>query len=111
VYVACYETLNSEGGNYSEECIDTVKVFNEKKEKWDHMIRVSTDISCKDFDTGWEAFEFYHYIGGEFVKYVNVEESSAKGYTTSNPKCSIDPYNLDTNGDCMPCEQINNNAS
>lgn len=108
VYVSCYSTISDEGNNYSEECIETVKKFSAKREKWDSMIRNKTNISCSDFDTGWDAFEFYNYVGGEFIDYVDPEESTAKGYFTSNAKCSIDPYGLDTDGDCTPCEQKNN---
>lgn len=108
VWVVCYDSIKSDT-DFTQKCKEVMTSFTEKRKRWDNLIINNTDISCKDFGNGWEAFEFFNYVGkGEYAMSIDVGRSSPKAYFSGN-KCSVDPYGLDTDGDCTPCEQINNN--
>ena len=56
-----------------------------------------SDLDCTDFESRREAELFYEYISGEDADYLqrNVFDDKA---------CFIDPYGLDADHDCEPCE-------
>lgn len=106
VYMSCYKDLGLDERDYSDSCIESIEVFSLKKESWDKTIREESDVSCKAFKTSRDVFEFYSYMSGEFIKYLIVEKSSTRDYAVSEPSCSYDPYKLDTDNDCTPCEGL-----
>jgi len=93
VNIACKDSLNNKSSSeeFSPECVTEYTKYSELTKKWDRMILMKSDISCKDFDPlTLDAFDFYYYISGNL---------------TSHNNCAYDPYGLDSDGDCVPCEK------
>lgn len=105
VYVACYDYVWSESDSeIPQKCKDSVDKYMPIRDRWDSMIKEKSDIDCKDFTNNWEAMQFNSYIGNEFVQYINPNTRGKGLLISGNPKCTYDPYGLDTDGDCQPCE-------
>lgn len=106
VYISCYKDLGFSKSAYSNSCIKEIDKFTSKKETWDKTISQKSDVTCKDFKSNRDAFEFYSYMSGEFIKYLIIEKSSPREYAVTEPSCSYDPYNLNSDNDCSPCEGL-----
>jgi hypothetical protein len=90
---------------WSKSCEDEVKKYSSKIKYWEKLIRHNNDLNCDDFEDIFEAIEFYHYVSGEAAEaYYKRETPDGLVLRTNGLVCAYDPYGLDTDHDCDPCE-------
>lgn len=117
VAVYCYKWMIEEEAEPSPRCKEAMTSYFQKEKKWEALVKKYRDINCSDFSSRKEAMEFYAWISGEmaheFYSYrktiIGKEPDTDKfAYmsSTDDTPCRYDPYGLDTNGDCNPCEDL-----
>lgn len=70
----------------------------ELSEAYGSNVDYGKKIDCNSFDSKEDALWFFSYLGGEIR---NRDENDVK-----NKYCRYDPYNLDSDHDCIPCENL-----
>jgi len=105
--IGSYST-NENSGYDEDKCIADIKEFSSVTKKFDNLIKSKSDINCADFSSSFDATTFFHYVGGDLIKMFPVGyENHQPLYRKDTPSgCFNDPYNLDTDHDCEPCENF-----
>ncbi len=85
---------------YKKNCLEELTKMTNKQNGWNKLIKENSKISCGDFDNYEDADLFYQYVGGGIVK----QMYSKSPPNPNNLRCSYDPFGLDTDHDCEPCE-------
>jgi hypothetical protein len=101
-------SLDSEG----VDCQNYLSKYSPKIQTWNEMIKAKKDISCSDFYSHRDAWDFFDYVSGEAVQYakqlgITDYKNIGMMYLNYKLKCEYDPYGLDTNNDCWPCKNFN----
>lgn len=110
----CWRVFSSRGemdeetrNAYDEACQQVMASHNlfgnglnayELSEAYKSNIKYGKNIDCTGFDSKEDALWFFSYLGGEIK---NRDENDVK-----NKYCRYDPYNLDSDHDCIPCENL-----
>ncbi len=101
-------SMNETSGRDDEKCANDIIEFTPMVNKFDELINEKNEIDCNDFSSGYEALTFLHYVGGDFAKMMPIGYKDHKPlYRKDAPStCVNDPYGLDTDHDCDPCEKF-----
>lgn len=105
VYLAC---ANGADQSADFNCEGQLSKYAPIVNNFEEKIKLNRDLNCSDFNNAVEAEDFYNYVSGEAVQYM--KQHSIIGtleYINLNLTCRYDPYGLDTNHNCMPCENLN----
>lgn len=113
VYLSCKDdpAWNTQDAEVGSICKNALTEYLPKAEKWKALIKNKKDISCSDFSSGREAFDFFDFVSGETIQYIkqlgyNDPNNYGMVYINYKLKCENDPYGLDTNNDCWPCKNF-----
>lgn len=110
----CFDELSKKAnsGVASQKCLDSVEKYRIQTHDWDVLIKQNRDLNCDDFSSKTEAWKFQQYISGELANYLEEYKDSDGSIRLGfrggiwNLKCSYDPYRLDTDGNCIACENF-----